>query len=161
MRLQRDYCPNGGGRVKDSLVLTNCHDFLQSCLWHVALLAHCHQSADRSFFIRSRQVPLCSRCFGILVGMFLIPLYVHDLRIATLLIAAMVLDGGTQALKLRTSNNSLRFATGIGFALGCGGYVARGVHFLCNITAVRFNLAVSSSSSVPCMVYSDFRVSTI
>jgi hypothetical protein len=29
------------------------------------------------------------------------------------------------------------------------------------ITAVRFNLVVSSSSAFPCMVYSDFRVSTI
>ena len=29
------------------------------------------------------------------------------------------------------------------------------------LTAVRFNLDVSPSSALPCMVYSDFRVSTI
>ena len=68
-----------------------------------------------------------------LLGRLSIPLYARDFRIAALLIAAMVIDGGTQALGLRMSKNWLRFASGIGFSLGCGGLVERGIQHLCNM----------------------------
>src|ERR1017187_10769217 len=77
-------------------VLIGCHDRIQAALWRVALVMHCHQLPERSFSPRNRQVPLCTRCLGLLVGALLIPCYVRDLRIASLLIAAMILDGGTQ-----------------------------------------------------------------
>jgi uncharacterized membrane protein len=57
----------------------------------------------------------------------------HDLRIAASLIGAMIIDGGTQAIGLRTSKNWIRFASGIGFSLGCGGFLLRGIHYLCNM----------------------------
>jgi uncharacterized membrane protein len=60
----------------------------------------------------------------------LVPLYVVDLRIASLLIALMLVDGITQALKFRTSRNWIRFLTGLGFAISCGGFLEKGVQLL-------------------------------
>lgn len=94
---------------------------------------HCHQLPDRSFTYQNRQVPLCARCLGLLVGVILVPLYVRNLYIAPVLIAAMMLDGVTQALHLRLSNNWLRFLTGVGFAIGCGGFLERGLLCLWNM----------------------------
>lgn len=130
MPLQSAYYAHGD---RQPSILTRCHDIFQSCLWRLALMFHCHQRPDRSFSLRDRQVPLCARCLGILIGLILFPLYTHDLRIAGTLIAAMVIDGGTQALNFRTSNNWLRFATGLGFSLGCGGCFLRGVQWLWNM----------------------------
>jgi len=93
----------------------------------------CHQRADRSFFLRGRQVPVCARCLGLLVGVTLVPLYCHDLRLAAALIFVMLLDGCTQAFHLRESRNWLRFLTGIGFSLGCGGWLVKACHYLWNI----------------------------
>jgi uncharacterized membrane protein len=45
----------------------------------------------------------------------------------------MILDGVTQALNLRLSNNRLRFLTGVGFAIGCGGFFERGLRCLWNM----------------------------
>jgi uncharacterized membrane protein len=109
------------------------HDFLQSLLWHFALIIRCHQLPERSFSFRNRQAPLCARCLGISLGALAIPIYVYDGRIAASLIGAMVLDGGTQALGLRTSKNWIRFLSGIGFSLGCGGLLVRGIQHLCNM----------------------------
>jgi uncharacterized membrane protein len=114
-------------------LLRECHDLLQSFLWHFALIMRCHQMPERSFTFRNRQIPLCARCLGITVGALAVPLYARDLRIAALLIAAMIIDGGTQGLGLRMSKNWLRFASGIGFSLGCGGLVERGIQHLCNM----------------------------
>jgi uncharacterized membrane protein len=113
--------------------LRRCHDLTQAALWRVALAIHCHQLPERSFSLRNRQVPLCARCLGLLIGALLFPCYVRDLRIASLLIVAMVLDAITQAMKLRLSTNWLRFLTGVGFAIGCGGFFERGVSYLWNI----------------------------
>jgi uncharacterized membrane protein len=110
-----------------------CHDLLQSFLWHFALIIRCHQLPERSFSFRNRQVPLCARCLGICVGALAIPLYARDVRIAAVLIAAMIIDGGTQALGLRMSKNWLRLASGIGFSLGCGGLIERGIQLLCSM----------------------------
>jgi uncharacterized membrane protein len=50
-----------------------------------------------------------------------------------LLIAAMLLDGVTQALRLRESNNLLRLTTGFGFAIGIGGFAREALLKLWNI----------------------------
>jgi len=116
----------------DSL-LRECHDLSQSFLWRLALIIRCHQLPERSFSFCNRQVPLCARCLGITVGALAFPIYARDLRIAALLIAVMIVDGGTQALGFRMSKNWLRFASGIGFSLGCGGLVERGIQLICNM----------------------------
>jgi uncharacterized membrane protein len=101
------------------------HEHFQRTLWRVGIVIHCHQRPERSFFLKRRQVPICARCLGVMIGATLIPLYSRDLHLAIALIATMLFDGGTQLLRLRESTNSLRFITGIGFALGCGGFIIR------------------------------------
>jgi uncharacterized membrane protein len=101
------------------------HGQFQWTLWRVGIAINCHQRPERSFFLDGRQVPICARCFGVLIGTALVPLYSRNLLVATVLIAAMLLDGGTQLLRLRESTNWLRFITGIGFAIGCGGFLER------------------------------------
>ena len=125
--------PCGGRPLIGGSTPVDCHDRAQAVLWKLALLMHCHQLPERSFSFRSRQVPLCARCLGMLVGALLFPCYIRDLRIASLLIAVMMIDGVTQALCLRLSKNWLRFLTGIGFAIGCGGFLERGLRCLLNM----------------------------
>lgn len=114
------------------LVSSAAYERARGLLWRVALVIHCHQRADRSFVFRRRQVPLCARCLGLLFGVTLVPLYCTDPRLATALIVVMLLDGCTQALHLRESRNWLRFLTGIGFSLGCGGWLVKACHYLWN-----------------------------
>ena len=121
--------PDPSGLV---LVSSAAYERARGLLWRVALVIHCHQRADRSFVFRRRQVPLCARCLGLLFGVTLVPLYCTDPRLSTALIVVMLLDGGTQALHLRESRNWLRFLTGIGFSLGCGGWLVKAFHYLWN-----------------------------
>lgn len=81
----------------------------------------CHQRPDRSFFFRGHQFPVCSRCTGFLVGTFVfsvfiyfIPLdYTYDLfYLSIILQLPYIIDGSTQYLGYRESNNTLRFITG-------------------------------------------------
>lgn len=115
------------------LFSTVVYERARGILWRVARVIHCHQRPDRSYFFRGRQLPLCARCLGLLLGVTLVPLYCRDLRLAATLIIVMLLDGYTQALHLRESRNWLRFLTGIGFSLGCGGWLVKACHYLWNI----------------------------
>ena len=78
----------------------------------------CHQRADRSFFYRGRQFPLCARCTGILIG------YILGITLAILthakhhsyfliLLIPMIIDGGIQKLFALESTNLRRLLTGI------------------------------------------------
>ena len=92
----------------------------------------CHQKPERCFKINGEPMPLCARCFGFYTGLLIglcLPLIcseIFDLKVTLLLlililgISPMALDGITQFFRLRTSNNNLRFATGIiaGVVLG-------------------------------------------
>lgn len=87
----------------------------------------CHQRPDRSFFIRGHQFPVCARCTGFLVGTvvyclysFLVPVYYtyELLAISILIQLPYIIDGLTQYLGLRESNNILRFITGFIGAFG-------------------------------------------
>jgi uncharacterized membrane protein len=66
------------------------------------------------------------------LGAASVPLYSHNQYLALAMITVMLLDGVTQALRLRESNNLLRFATGFGFAIGLGGLLAGALHRLWN-----------------------------
>ncbi|MDR2738783.1 MAG: DUF2085 domain-containing protein [Treponema sp.] len=73
---------------------------------------------ERSFFLNGRQFHICARCTGIFCGFFLFPVLlpfkinfiILFIIISTIFISA---DGLTQLFKLRESNNSLRFITGM------------------------------------------------
>lgn len=77
----------------------------------------CHQTSERSFSIDGRQFHVCARCTGLIVGLplslLLIPWRGHLPLIGLACVVALVVDGGTQWLGWRTSNNTLRFVTGV------------------------------------------------
>ena len=84
----------------------------------------CHQRANRSFFVFNHKMGVCARCFGvyagILAGTLLYPVLWgrNDMPPGWVVLAAaapLVLDGGTQLLGLRESDNTLRLATGLFF----------------------------------------------
>lgn len=89
--------------------------------WRLPFRLLCHGIPDRCLVAFGTRMPICARCFGIYVGLFsglaafwLVPrLPSRPLGFATLAAAVpMAVDGVSQALLLRTSNNPLRLATG-------------------------------------------------
>jgi uncharacterized membrane protein len=78
----------------------------------------CHRLSSRSFFVTNRQFHICARCTGLLVGQAISPLFLvfgqYTFRVFIISCTALVLDGTTQLLGWRESNNNLRFITGFG-----------------------------------------------
>lgn len=76
---------------------------------------------ERSFFIRGRQFHICARCTGLFVGGVLsLPLLPLTLCIdgwLPALLLPMPIDGVTQLIGLRRSNNALRFFSGLLFGI--------------------------------------------
>lgn len=81
----------------------------------------CHRMSERSFFLDGRQFHLCARCTGILLGILLSPLAIPFKSLFPPVFAAFLclvaLDGFTQLLSWRESNNFLRCFTGLFFGL--------------------------------------------
>lgn len=85
----------------------------------------CHRKRERSFKIGRHYSPLCSRCTAILVGllsglvatMFTDFVLLIPLSILLMLTFPMMVDGITQHLGWRESNNFLRAITGFLFGL--------------------------------------------
>ena len=78
----------------------------------------CHRMKDRCITIKGYTFPLCARCMGILAGYFLLPILTisnsnFPIWLGVLLNIPMVVDGWTQKMKYRESNNFLRLSTGI------------------------------------------------
>ncbi len=95
--------------------------FIDSVLIH--RFWQCHRRPSRSFFLRGRQFHVCARCTGIISGLILSPfaflLHSNGVSLFVLFILANTLDGLTQLMRLRESNNWLRFGlgSGLGFTL--------------------------------------------
>lgn len=99
----------------------------------IGRLSGCHQRADRSFFYKGYQFPLCARCTGAFIGQLVAIPWVFVLGATPfylLLLAPMAIDGLTQLSGGRTSNNYLRFITGL---LGGFGLVASLVAFVLSL----------------------------
>lgn len=101
----------------------------------------CHQRADRSFFFKGYQFPVCARCTGVMIGECVgIILLICGLRIpltASLLsVLPLVIDGGIQYLKWLESNNLRRVVTGLvaGFGLTFAYY--EGIVVLYRVTQI-------------------------
>lgn len=82
----------------------------------------CHRIPDRTFKIRGYYFPVCSRCTGFYIAAFSYFIFVYffyvqysDLLIllAILMLIPTFLDGFTQLISLRESNNLLRLFTGL------------------------------------------------
>lgn len=76
---------------------------------------------ERSFFIKNHQFPVCARCTGFYTGLIVFLIYNFFFKItytpelfiiSVLLLIPTAIDGFTQLLGYRESNNNLRFTTG-------------------------------------------------
>lgn len=81
----------------------------------------CHQLAERSFFYKGKQFPVCARCTGVFFGhMTAIILFFCNkqicLKYSISLMSVMGLDWGLQEIGLIESTNKRRLLTGF-----CGG----------------------------------------
>lgn len=77
----------------------------------------CHQRPDRSFFFRGYQFPVCARCTGLAIGYVVMLIMWYHWELAwqqdLLLAIPLILDGGTQYLRMRESTQRKRLLTGI------------------------------------------------
>ena len=83
----------------------------------------CHQMAERSFFFRGYQFPVCARCIGVFAGEIIaIVMLLCGVEIpwvpAFLLVLPLAIDGGVQYIKLWLSNNLRRVITGVLAGIG-------------------------------------------
>ncbi len=107
-------------------------------------LCFCHRLPERSLTIFGYTMPLCARCTGIVIGsiMALILAYLNIIFstiIYLMFLIPLIIDGVTQSLKYRTSNNLLRLTTGIIFGVG---YVALIINFFLFLFIVSFSFFV-------------------
>lgn len=81
----------------------------------------CHQIAERSFFFKGYQFPVCARCTGVIVSSFIAAIvffvYKISIYVAIGMSGIMFLDWFIQYLEIRQSTNTRRLITGI-----IGGY---------------------------------------
>jgi uncharacterized membrane protein len=99
----------------------------ESYYFYAILRNFCHQLPTRCIWIFGSNMGLCSRCFGIYLGLFLIGILLgwkginrFFWRSAIILMLPMIIDGITQLKGLRVSNNYIRFVTGFMAGIGWG-----------------------------------------
>ena len=89
----------------------------------------CHRIPERTFQIRGHYFPVCARCTGFYVSLFIYYLYAYYffidyslnlLILACILLIPTIIDGTTQLIGERESNNTLRFLTGVCGGIGLG-----------------------------------------
>ncbi len=87
----------------------------------------CHRIPERTFHINGHYFPVCSRCTGFYIGSFsyfILAYYFYIeytnllVLISFLLLTPAFLDGFTQLIELRESNNVLRLFTGLAGGVG-------------------------------------------
>lgn len=96
----------------------------------------CHQMAERSFFIKGYQFPICARCTGVTIGSFIAVFFYFlckiPLWVCVLLCTIMFVDWLIQRVGILASTNIRRLITGVLGGLGC-----MTVQLYCYIFAVR------------------------
>jgi len=85
-------------------------------------LAFCHRRKDRSVKMSRYTFPLCARCTGLwlgfAMGLLLRFAMLHaPLAFAVTLMLPLIIDGLTQLVGYRESNNQLRLLTGVLFGI--------------------------------------------
>lgn len=81
----------------------------------------CHRIPERSFHYKNHQFPVCARCTGFYTGLIVFLIYnnfypvnytLNLFIMSVILLIPAGIDGFTQLMGLRKSNNNLRFITG-------------------------------------------------
>ena len=89
----------------------------------------CHRIPQRTFKIKGRYFPVCARCTGFYMGALSYFIYTYFFYVeytgyliilAILMVMPAFLDGFTQLMGNRVSNNNLRLLTGIAGGVGLG-----------------------------------------
>lgn len=91
----------------------------------------CHQKSERCFVYQGKRMNICSRCFGLylfsfvglVLGFSVSPVYLTKiflLKLTLIFTLPFFIDGFTQFIGLRESNNLLRFVTGSLAGFICG-----------------------------------------
>jgi len=87
----------------------------------------CHQIPERTFRIKGYYFPVCARCTGFYISIIsytiiamVMPITytMSSIILAVLLLIPACVDGTTQLLGLRESNNIMRFVTGLMGGIG-------------------------------------------
>jgi uncharacterized membrane protein len=82
----------------------------------------CHQKPDRSFYIRGYQMPVCARCFGVIIGyLAAVPCFFligFSLLFSLLGSLVMFADWIIQEAGVKKSTNIRRLVTGIAGGFG-------------------------------------------
>ncbi len=107
---------------------------IRACYKWLPIFCGCHQRADRSFFVKGQQMPVCARCEGELIGMIagliLIFFVRPDFWVPAVLMVPMIADGLIQNLGHVESTNVRRLVTGLLFGYGLMTLIAK-VAILC------------------------------
>jgi uncharacterized membrane protein len=106
----------------------------------------CHQISERSFFINGNQMPFCSRCtaiwLGLAVGLGLMVFYKIELneKFLFLIIIGIIpiaIDGLGQLFNFWESLNIIRFITGILAGIVCGIAIAIIINEICSLNILK------------------------
>ena len=98
----------------------------------------CHRIPDRTFKINGHYFPVCARCTGMYTAAFIyffvaafIPIMYNmgSIILSVLLITPTAIDGVSQLINERESNNKLRFFTGLLAGLGLAIF-SRAIRFI-------------------------------
>lgn len=99
----------------------------ESYYFYASLRYICHQMPTRCIWIFGSNMALCSRCFGIYLGLLLIGIFFGFKgmkkiywKSAIFLVFPVFIDGVTQFKGIRISNNYSRFMTGFLSGTGSG-----------------------------------------
>ena len=101
----------------------------------------CHQKAERSLFLNGNQMPFCTRCTAIWIGLalgaaflILVKMEIDEkfILVMFVLIAPMGIDGLGQLFGFWESNNTLRLITGLLTGAVCGMVIALAADELSN-----------------------------
>lgn len=87
---------------------------------YLALIFGCHNLCERSFKIKDYYLPICARCSGIYLGVFLSFSKVtleYNFVVSVMLMIPLLIDGLVQRYTRYNSNNSKRFISGILFGI--------------------------------------------
>lgn len=115
--------------VKIFSLFSNLKTKIRQILKNILNLNLCHEKPERCLNIFGKTTPICARCLGMLIGVYIFtPIFFvyflyesinfyHYILVPILLFPGFI-DGFTQLMGVRISNNLLRLITGIFMGIG-------------------------------------------